>query len=285
MNILVTSPLTGSKNVTLIKNICVESLIQDWKHTLHTDITEEIHECQSIQLYQCDQTKLLFFMPVDVSGSDKLYEKLQKHEWYYKSHKWEHDVALTALRDAPSVIEIGTGNGHFIKQARDIGINIQGVEINRVAVEEAQKQGLPVSLMMPNEVVKKFRDSVDAVCCFQVLEHVENPRDFLEYLITLLKPGGRLILSVPNAESYLKYQHNLLDMPPHHMSKWSKTTFQALANIFPLKLENVLYEPLASYHVNAYLQAHSNRVPYRLRRLFFNKYTFLYYKKNSQPRR
>ena len=91
----------------------------------------------------------------------------------------------------------------------------------------------------------------------------------------MLKPGGKLIYSVPNADGFLKYQHNLLDMPPHHMSRWSIGTFKSLEKLFPIRLEKFLYEPLAKYHINDYIGSQSRRfrsISSRYKYLF-NRYT------------
>lgn len=41
------------------------------------------------------------------------------------------------------------------------------------------------------------QDSFDSILCNQVLEHVFNPDEFVEQLVGVLKPGGRLLLTVP----------------------------------------------------------------------------------------
>ena len=61
----------------------------------------------------------------------------------------------------------------------------------------------------------------DAVTSFQVLEHVTEPASFLRACVKALRPGGRLLLGVPNNDSFLGLlEDNWLNMPPHHMSLW-----------------------------------------------------------------
>jgi hypothetical protein len=81
-------------------------------------------------------------------------------------------------------------------------------------------------------------------------------------------------------ESFLKYQYNLLDMPPHHMLRFSAATFKALEKIFPLKLEKVVNEPLAAYHVNGYINSYGKHFcsDSASAKVFFNRYTFHFYK-------
>ena len=273
------SPLTLSNDVTLLECYSARQLVEDWKTYFRIDIHSELGECETIELYQCNQTHLKFFMPLTVAGSDKLYEQLAaSFDWYYMPHKWEYDVALRDLADCQTVLEIGSGCGHFIKLGLQAGLAIQGIELNHNAVAIAQQHHLPIQHLDLNDAAIRYAQSLDAVCSFQVLGHTPQPKAFIESSIHMLKPGGKLILCVPNAESFLKYQYNLLDMPPHHMHRWSKTTFQALETLFPLKLEKIRYEPLAPYHVEGYLQAYQNRWrQFALGRLVFNPKTLPLY--------
>ena len=100
------------------------------------------------------------------------------------------------------------------------------------------------------------------MCTFQVLEHVAEPKKFLNSLIKLIKPGGKLIIAVPNGECFAKYsKNNLLDLPPHHMTRWSRETFESLTSIFSLKVLRFRFEPLAKYHVDWYINTQLSRLP------------------------
>jgi SAM-dependent methyltransferase len=106
------------------------------------------------------------------------------------------------------------------------------------------------------EAVSKWPNHFDAVCSFQTLEHVPNPRGFLSTASAMLRPGGKLLLGIPNGDSFLKYQFNILDMPPHHLTRWGLRVISYLPNLFPLSIEHVKEEPLAHYHVDQYLEAY-----------------------------
>ena len=100
------------------------------------------------------------------------------------------------------------------------------------------------------------RSAYDAVCSFQVLEHVTRPGNFVAASCSLLRSGGRLMLGLPNAASFLRHQHNILDMPPHHMTRWTGEVLSHIQERFPLKLMRIAYEPLADYHVEGYVDAY-----------------------------
>ena len=269
------SPLTNSQDVTLLKEFTSDQLILDWKNSFNIDISEELQDHEEIYLYQCNDTKLKFFFPFDIAGSDKLYEQLQKFDWFYMPDKWEHRIALKSLSSCNDILEVGCAFGAFVESALKLGLNAQGIELNLAAVEVAKKKNLPVESMDLQEFAEKYPLSQDAICSFQVLEHIAQPRKFIELCLQSLRPNGKLIFCVPNAESFLKYQYNLLDMPPHHMTQWTASTFKSLENIFPVKLEKVIKEPLADYHVRGYIDSYGSYFcgisP--LWKIIFNRYT------------
>jgi SAM-dependent methyltransferase len=255
----VKSPLTGCDNVTLLQTFSTQKIIKDWQEFFDINITTELDSCSEFHLFQCNVTGLRFFYPLDIFGSAQLYEKLMKFEWYYMSDKWEYQVALQDLQNCRTALEIGCGHGHFVHQASKRGIQIEGIDSNDRAVLEAQQRGLNVHRRSVKDLLAQKKYQYDYLCSFQVLEHLPNPLEFLKNCTELLKPGGKLLLSVPNANSFLKYQYNLLDMPPHHMTQWSVDSFRALEDFLPLKLENDRFEPLAEYHISGYLQAKENQ--------------------------
>lgn len=270
-------PLCNATNHVLLKTYVVKKIIPEWIK-LNINISSKFNNILKIELLKCNTCKLLFFNPNNISGSNDLYSQLEKLEWYYMPIKWEHNIALQDLDDCQQILEIGCGYGDFIKRViSEKGEFIEGIEFNESAVFQAQNQGLPVKSLDLKELAEKNPGQYDAICSFQVLEHVPNPKDFLELSCKLLKPNGKLILGLPNADSFLKYQFNILDMPPHHMTRWSSEILINLHRSFPIHLEHIKFEPLADYHIESYVNAYislisrflnlNNAVPIRIQRL------------------
>jgi 2-polyprenyl-3-methyl-5-hydroxy-6-metoxy-1,4-benzoquinol methylase len=257
---MIISPLTGSTDVILIEKLNAQDLAKDWERSFRIDISNELEGHCAIFLYRCKTTDLKFFVPSELLGSPSLYASLQQYHWYYMPDRWEYGVAIENLTGSNAILEIGSGSGSFLQPACEAGLNIEGIEVNHAAVEAARNKGLPVAAGDLNSLSMDRPERFDAVCAFQVLEHLSDPKIFITSALKLLKVGGKLILSVPNSESFLRHQFNLLDMPPHHMTRWSKKTFKALETLFPLKLEELLVEPLPAYQTQAYLAAHARHL-------------------------
>ena len=50
------------------------------------------------------------------------------------------------------------------------------------------------------------------------------------------------------------------EQPPHHLTQWNESSLKSLAGIFPLKLNRILCEPLAAYHVDWYCDIQSRKI-------------------------
>jgi len=257
------SPITRTEQVTLLSTLQSHQLIEDWKKDFGIDILKHLDGYEEIQLYECNQSKLLFFTPTETAGSDKLYEQLEKFDWYYMPRKWEHDVAVQDLSGSQRVLEVGSGRGAFVERLyKEENINAVGIELNSKAVASAKTKGINIRQVDLHELAEEKESSFDAVCSFQVLEHVSDPLMFLQGQLKLIKPGGKLIIGVPNAESFMKHcKNNLLDQPPHHVTRWCKQTFLFLESVFPLKVQHFRTEPLAKYHIDWYVSTQLSRLP------------------------
>ena len=235
----------------------VSGIILRWEKEMRIDVRSEFKEISAIDFYECCDCAVRFFKPDVAAGSSALYEKLEKLDTYYMPEKWEHHAALQDMGNASNGIEIGCGFGAFVARViREKGIAFEGCEQNASAVRVAQSNGTPVRLETLGEVLRRSEGGYDAVCAFQVLEHVADPKGFLHSASRLLRPGGKLILGLPNADSFIKHLPSLYQQPPHHMTRWNAKVLTRLSNWFPLQLVRIAYEPLQKYQVEWYVEAY-----------------------------
>lgn len=108
--------------------------------------------------------------------------------------------ALRNLTPDSRVLEVGCGAGQFIRAVKTNRPELQcwGTDISRVALAEAEKTGSEVSFLIQEDNKLPFVNSfVNAVLVYDVLEHVSDPKKFLEEIYRVLEPGGVFYAFVP----------------------------------------------------------------------------------------
>lgn len=100
------------------------------------------------------------------------------------------------------VLDLGCGNGRALKSLLDRGYQCFGIELPGKSLERARtiaglqlKQGALASGDYPDNYF-------DAVTLWHVFEHLDKPRETLAILSKVIRPGGWLLLSLPNIESW-----------------------------------------------------------------------------------
>jgi len=276
------SSLTGKDNAILLATMNPRAVAEQWLTSMSIDVGDEFRKLRSIEYWECPVTKFRWYSPEAAAGGGGLYAQLEKFDWYYMEDKWEFTKALDLLNTSSAILEVGVGEGHFLRRASERGHSVQGVELNRKGAERARLLGFQIYERTLGQLKNETDQRYDAICSFQVLEHVPKPREFLEGMIGLLKPNGKMILSVPNAAVMRKIDpqnKGLLNQPPHHMGHWDEGVFRSIESLLPVTVKSVHFEPLASYHVgwfvNGYLTGLLSPLGKTIRRVLVNHYSTL----------
>ena len=247
------SPLTQNNKTTKIKTISSEFISSVYKGGFEIDTNSFFEGIESVDLYECNETGYKFFYPYNVTGDGKFYEDLQKFEWYYMPWKWEHQQTASLLKPGMKVLEVGCAEGAFLSKIKiDFNVDCVGLELNESACESAKLKGLDVNLETIQAFSENHIEEFDVVCSFQVLEHISDVYSFIEAMTKTLKKGGKLIIGVPNDDSFYGKLESVLNMPPHHMGLWNEKSLSSLTNIFNLKDPDFYFEPLQDYHKEYY---------------------------------
>jgi SAM-dependent methyltransferase len=108
-----------------------------------------------------------------------------------------------ATTSSGRVLDVGCASGHFLREAREAGWSIAGVEPSETLYAKAvETLGKNAELYCSTLEQTNFSPaSFDAVTLWDVLEHVPEPVGFMTHCGTLLKPGGKLLVNVPNLDS------------------------------------------------------------------------------------
>jgi len=244
-------PLCDSDQVEVVEQISKKEIQKVYKKEYDIDVSKDI--LFDFSLYHCNDCDLKYFDPC-YTGSQQFYTDLQKFDWYYKSEKYEYDYVLPFIKSRDSVLEIGCGYGSFSKKLKTK--KYVGLEYSETAKKLAAQDGIDIR----NESIAyhsmNLKKPYDVVVSFQVLEHVCDPKGFIMSALACLKPGGLLILTVPSEDSWVQYKQDFsLNMPPHHVTKWTDKCLTNISKGFNIKHIHLHHEPLNSYHIPWYFNS------------------------------
>ena len=241
-------PLCGSEHTGIVDIISKDKLRKVYLKEYQTDIDADVHT--DMILNQCNSCDLKYFTP-SCTGSQNFYSDLQKFDWYYKDEKLEYDYVTQFIKPKDSVLEVGCGKGAFSAKLKTK--KYVGLEFSQTACEMGRQAGRDIYAESIEDHAIVEAGKYDVVCSFQVLEHTSNPKSFIESCVKCLKPGGTLILTVPSEDSFLQHiQDFALNMPPHHVTKWTDKCLINIQNLFDVKHVLNYHEPLNSFHIPWY---------------------------------
>lgn len=245
-------PLCGATRHALLEEISYEDIRYLYKRLYRIEISRQ--PVDLLEYLRCTDCQLRFFAP-QFSGDPAFYEQLQTLSWYYMEDKPEYRVAQRLIRPDSKVLEIGCGAGTFASFLPP-GCAYRGLEYNDEAIRKARQRGLTVDRVSIEELAASSAPVFDVVCSFQVLEHVVSPRSFLTAAASLLTAGGTLLVAVPAEDSFLAYEvNNVLNMPPHHLTRWTDAALQNVARIIELPIVHLEHEAVSDEHVVAFAEA------------------------------
>jgi 2-polyprenyl-3-methyl-5-hydroxy-6-metoxy-1,4-benzoquinol methylase len=244
--------LCNSSTVVLLEVIKTADLIRMYSKLLSIDVASEFEQLTEIRLYHCPTCDLRFFFP-GAAGSEQFYKMMQKFDWYYMDDKNEYEYVKKFVRETDKVLEVGCGKGAFALKIPTKAY--VGLELSPDAIARASGNGVMVLDESVEQHAMSNSEKYDIVCAFQVLEHIAEPRSFIGACVSCLRPGGLLIYSLPSQDSFARYVPNfVLDLPPHHMARWSDEVLKSIAKIFSLEVVEIWHEPLQFVHRQFYAE-------------------------------
>jgi SAM-dependent methyltransferase len=116
---------------------------------------------------------------------------------------------------------VGYGTQLLLERNPSLGPAV-GVDISPEAIAHATSRYASQRIRFVASDALRFRDAegFDTIVSLETIEHVDDPERLLAHLVSMLRPGGVLVASVPTTPS--------VDLNPHHRHDFSEASFLAL---------------------------------------------------------
>ncbi len=165
-----------------------------------------------------------------------------------RSHNSANEDRRAALvkahKSGGRLLDVGCATGGFLQAAARAGFAVQGIEISDFCVDYVKTHST-FDVFKGNLVSARFPEqSYDGVTLWDVLEHLRNPREVLDEIHRILRPGGILCLSTGDHASFLarvtgRFWHLLT--PPQHLFFFSRRSVRILLEQHGFIVRQIVY--------------------------------------------
>jgi 2-polyprenyl-3-methyl-5-hydroxy-6-metoxy-1,4-benzoquinol methylase len=131
----------------------------------------------------------------------QLYYKGIAEKAAYGLHGDIARLAAPFLTGKSRALDIGCGEGAFSQRMIDLGLSVDGCDIDADQIKAPVTVKHQIDLNQPN-FSAHFPTLYDVVFTLEIIEHIENPWKLIRDASSVLAPGGLLILSTPNVSNF-----------------------------------------------------------------------------------
>jgi 2-polyprenyl-3-methyl-5-hydroxy-6-metoxy-1,4-benzoquinol methylase len=115
------------------------------------------------------------------------------------------------------ILELGVGDASLTRRLFEAGATVDGIELSLLSAELARPYCRNIVVDDLDELRSvEVREMYDLVIAADVLEHLRDPGPVLSEMRTLVRPGGRLVVSIPNVANLYVRLNVLLGRFPYH---------------------------------------------------------------------
>ena len=239
--------------------------------TIHPVLTAADHTVsrEEFEIWECEQC--LFRFTQHVPDENEIGAYYESEEYISHSNTRQgvinrlyHIVRSYTLRQkrnlvkevsglkTGSILDIGSGTGEFLNEMKSAGWETLGLEPNPDGRKQA-KENYGLEIHEPDHLFRLEEDSVQVVSMWHVLEHVHKLHEYMNAIRSILKPGGTLIIAVPNYRSLdaEKYDsHWAAYDVPRHLYHFSPESMRKLLEKHKFLLRKIKGMPFDPFYVS-----------------------------------
>jgi len=202
------------------------------------------------EMRECERCTLVFADPMR-AGDVPFYEWVSRFPAYHADARWEWAAMRRLLEPRKSVqlLELGCGDGRFLASLADLKhVEAMGIDVSDGNIAHARALGLKARLAAINDIFGS-NERFDMIVMTHVLEHVESPLAVIENCKRLLHSGGEIMFSVPYSPTSREYSRlDVMNLPPHHLTRWNLESLRRLAEISKLKFSYGMRKPKSLFN-------------------------------------
>jgi len=134
------------------------------------------------------------------------------------------------------ILEVGCGFGYLTYALRRAGHDAEGIDISKKAIAFARKHYGTHFHVARFETFRK-KKKYDLIFANELIEHLPDPRAFLKSCLSLLAKRGVILITTPNKGHTKKLGVWATDLPPVHMTLFSRKSFRVFARQHNLRVQ------------------------------------------------